>query len=261
MNREVFYNAAPLYNHALKHSNFDFHLNYESPPTHRNTSTRQNRQRNVIWFNPPYSKNVKTNIARDFLRLLDKHFPHTHKLYSIFNRHTVRISYSCTGNMKSFLDKHNKIILKKHTNRLNKDDEKLCNCRQRVNCPTDGKCLTRSVVYKAEVTSTDNNTTQTYIGVTANDFKTRYRNHLKSLRNEKYKHETELSKHVWNLKNGKPAILDQMDHRQTNTSRKKRKTKLRSVPRGEADDHERPFNAKNILNRRSEIFTKCRHVI
>ena len=199
-NKEVFYNAAPLYNHALKHSNFDFHLHYESPPTHRNTSTRQNRQRNVIWFNPPYSKNVKTNIARDFLRLLDKHFPPTHKLYSIFNRHTVRISYSCTGNMKSFLDKHNKIILKKHTNRLNKDDEKLCNCRQRVNYPTDGKCLTRSVVYKAEVTSTDDNTTQTYIGLTANDFKTRYRNHLKSLRNEKYKHETELSKHVWNLK-------------------------------------------------------------
>ena len=111
------------------------------------------------------------NITRDFLRLLDKHFPPTHKLYSIFNRHTVRISYSCTGNMKSFLDKHNKIILKKHTNRLNKDDEKLCNCRQRMNCPTDGKCLTRSVVYKAEVTSMDDNTTQTYIGVTANDFK------------------------------------------------------------------------------------------
>jgi len=109
-------------------------------------------------------------------------------LNRIFNRHTVRISYSCTSNMKSFLDKHNKIILKKHTNRLNKDDEKLCNCRQRVNCPTDGKCLTRSVLYKAEVTSTDNNTTQTYIGVTAKDFKTRYRNHLKSLRNKEYKH-------------------------------------------------------------------------
>ena len=52
----------------------------------------------------------------------------------------------------------------------------------------------------AYVTSTDDNSTQTYIGVTANNFKTRYRNHLKSLRNEKYKHETELSKHVWNLK-------------------------------------------------------------
>ena len=85
------------------------------------------------------------------------------------------------------------------------------------------------------------NTKQIYIGVTANDFKTRYTNHLKSLRNEKYKHETELSKHVWNLKKRKPAIFDQMGHRQANTSRKKRKMKLRSVPRGEADDHERPF--------------------
>ena len=60
--------------------------------------------------------------------------------------------------------------------------------------------MTRSVVYKAEVTSTDDNTTQTYIGVTANDFKATYRSLLKSLRIEKYKHETELSKHVWNLK-------------------------------------------------------------
>ena len=244
---------------ALKHSNFDFRLHYESPPTHHNTSTRQNRQRNVIWFNPPYSKNVKTNIARDFLRLLDKHFPPSYKLYSIFNRHTVRISYSCTDNMKSFLDKHNKTILKKHTNRLNKDDEKLCNCRQRVNCPTDGKCLTRSVVYKAEVTSTDDNTTQTYIGVTANDFKTRYRNHLKSLRNEKYKHETELSKHVWNLKK---------ENRQFSI----RWAIVKQLPAGRNGKRNCTLcleeklmimkgRSKNILNRRSEMFSKCRHVI
>ena len=144
--------------------------------------------------------------------------------------------------MKSFWDKHNKIILKKHTNRLNKDDEKLCNCRQRVNCPTDGKCLTKSVVYKAEVTSTDDNTKQTYTGVTANDFKTRYRNHLKSLHNEKSKHETELSKHVWNLKKGNRQFsIRWAIVKTTPASRKKQKTKLRSVPRGEADDHERPF--------------------
>ena len=258
-NKEVFYNAVPLYNHALKHSNFDFRLHYESPPTNRNTSTRQNRQRNVIWFNPPYSKNVKTNIARDFLRLLDKHFPPTHKLYSIFNRHTVRISYSCTGNMKSFLDKHNKIILKKHTNRLKKDEEKLCNCRQRANCPTDGKCLTRSVVYKADVTSTDDNTTQTYIGVTANDFKTRYRNHLKSLRNEKYKNETELSKHVWNLKRENRqfsirwAIVKQI--------RAGRNGKRNCTLCLEEKLMIMKGRSKNILNRRSEIFSKCRHVI
>ena len=105
-NKEVSYYAAPLYNHALKQSNFDFRFHYEPRPAYCNTPTRRNRQRQVIWFNPPYSKNVKTNIARDFLRLLDKHFPLSHKL-NIFNRPTVRISYSCTDNMKSFLDKHN----------------------------------------------------------------------------------------------------------------------------------------------------------
>ena len=43
-NKEVFYNAAPLYNHALKHSNFDFHLNNESPPTHHKARrTREER--------------------------------------------------------------------------------------------------------------------------------------------------------------------------------------------------------------------------
>ena len=96
-----------------------------------------------------------------------------------------------------------------------------------------------------DVTSTDDTTTQTYIGVlklgNANDLKTRYRNQLKYLRSEKYKHETELSKHVWNLRKRKSAIFDQMNHRQANTNRQKRKTKLHSVPRGKADDHERPF--------------------
>ena len=57
------------------------------------------------------------------------------------------------------------------------------------------------------------------------------------------------SYHLWRLepKKRKPAIFDQMDHRQANTSRKKWKMKLRSVPRGEADDHERPFKEYSQL--------------
>ena len=129
-----------------------------------------------------------------------------------------------------------------------------------MNCPTDGKCLTRSVVYKAEVTSTDKyNTTQTYMGVTANNFKTRYRNHLKSLRNEKYKHETELSKHTWNLKKeNRQFSIRWAIFKQTLVGRNRKRNcalcleeKL-MIMKG---------RSKNILNRHSEIFTKCRHVI
>ena len=37
--------------------------------------------------------------------------------------------------------------------------------------------------------------------MTSNSFKERYRNHLKSFNHRQYSSETELSKHVWNLKN------------------------------------------------------------
>ncbi len=72
--RETFDNAAPLYNDALRRSNFETMLTYEEPSTN---STRRNRQRKIIWYNPPYSRNVETNIQRNFLQLIDKHFPPT----------------------------------------------------------------------------------------------------------------------------------------------------------------------------------------
>ena len=40
----------------------------------------------------------------------------------------------------------------------------------------------------------------TYIGLTENAFKTRYRNHTASFRHTKHRNSTELSKHVWSLK-------------------------------------------------------------
>ena len=41
---------------------------------------------------------------------------------------------------------------------------------------------------------------ETYIGLCDTAFKLRYRNHVCSFRNERYKHATELSKYIWNLK-------------------------------------------------------------
>ena len=113
-NQQAFDTAAPIYNDALKRSNFHAEINYEPSANTNSINKRRTRQRNTIWYNPPFSKNVTTNIARNFLLLLDKHFPPHHRLHSIFNRHTVRVSYSCSDNMESFLSKHNKYVLKKH---------------------------------------------------------------------------------------------------------------------------------------------------
>ena len=84
--KQTFEDAAPAYQNALGHSNFSHKLEYTPHGTQR---PRRNRQRNVIWLNPPFSKNVKTNIARSFLHLVDTHFPASHKLQKIFNRNTV----------------------------------------------------------------------------------------------------------------------------------------------------------------------------
>ena len=97
-------------------------------------------------------------------------------------------------NTKQIIDNHNKRILTASTQ---VDDtaaaatinNKTCNRRQKNACPLDGNCLQPSVIYQATVTRKDNNTTETYIGLTENDFKTRYRNHTASFR-----------KHIWTLK-------------------------------------------------------------
>ena len=49
----------------------------------------------------------------------------------------------------------------------------------------------------------DDNNTMRYVGMTANEFKERFRNHQKSFREEKYANKTELANYVWNLKNSK----------------------------------------------------------
>ena len=98
---------------------------------------------------------------------------------------------------KQIVDKDNKRILysSKHINdtadNTNTKDTKTCNCRQK-----NTHCLKSSLIYQATVTRKDNSTNETYIGLTENDFKTRYRNHTASFRHTKHRNSTELSKHT-----------------------------------------------------------------
>jgi hypothetical protein len=60
--------------------------------------------------------------------------------------------------------------------------------------------MSKDIVYKATISTSNINDTRHYIGMTASTFKERYRNHIKSFTHKKYSNETELSKHVWHLK-------------------------------------------------------------
>ena len=158
-----------------------------------------NRHRDIIWYNPPFSRNVATNVGRSFPKILNEESPKGHALHKIFNRNTVKISYSCMPNLKQKIDGHNKSTLRK----TNAVPPKTCNYRQPAHCPLDGNCLKSAVIYQAIVATEDNRPAETYVGLTENSFKTRYSNHKSSFRDPNKRLSTELSKHIWHWKDAK----------------------------------------------------------
>ena len=74
----------------------------------------KNRKRKIIWFNPPppFCRLVSINVGKYFLKLIDKHFKHDNILHKIFNRKTLKISYSCTKNIFQIINNQNKEIIK-----------------------------------------------------------------------------------------------------------------------------------------------------
>ena len=177
---QTFKESTPIYQNALRHSNFDHEFTYTQDAPQR---TRRNRQRNIIWFNPPFSKSVNTNIGREFLSLIDKHFPLQHKLHKIFNRNTLKVSYSCMNNVKSIITKHNAHIIRNSQSQNTETDN--CNCDNKNTCPLPKQCMTNNIIYKATVTTNNTNDTKHYIGMTATTFKERYANHTSSFRHKK----------------------------------------------------------------------------
>ena len=140
---------------------------YTVATENENVNKKKNRKRKIIWFNPPYSKSVQTNIGKSFLRLLQKHFPKNHKFHKIFNKNTVKVSYSCMENMGSIIKKHKKKILS-NTPAISDDG---CNCRSKNQCPIENKCLSSALVYSATVTTNDSSPGKNYIGLTERTFK------------------------------------------------------------------------------------------
>ena len=132
-------------------------------------------------------------MGKKFLRIVKKSFTSGHPLRKIFNRKTLKVSMP---NLERKISAHNKTLVNN-----SQSQEKSCNCRDKHSCPLSGDCLTQNVVYQATVESPMGK--ETYMGHTASQFRTRFRNHTASFRNESKRNATELSKHIWSLKDTK----------------------------------------------------------
>ena len=133
--KAAFEKAAFEYNQALQRSGFKHTIIYKpcNPPhTVAIITTRKRESEIFIWFSPPFSKNVATNIGKEFLFLLSKHFPPNNRYHKIFNKQNVKLNYSCMPNMGSIIAKHFKQVL----NRLSSADTEIppCNCRNKRDC-------------------------------------------------------------------------------------------------------------------------------
>ena len=179
---------------ATKVSGYNKKLTYK--PTDTNHQKHSKHKRKIIWFNPPFSKNVFTKIGKSFLSLLDLHFPRNHIYSSIFNRNKIKVSSSCMENIKSVINNHNIKVLNNTT-----EIEESCNCRNKNNCPVDRKCLTPNIIYEAQIILNQLNYKQRiYIGIAETNFKQRFSNHTKSFNLEHHENDTELSKEYWSIK-------------------------------------------------------------
>ena len=143
-----------------------------------------------MWFNPPFSLNVITKI---FLKLVKRRFPKENPLHKIFNKNTLKVSYSSMGNVASALSSQNKNIL------YPKKSEFGCNCTSKTDFPLDSKCLTPNIVYQADIRNDSNDEKKFYLGVSETPFKEGFRNHKKEFTHKKYWNSTELSKYTWQL--------------------------------------------------------------
>ena len=196
--KKIFVENKNTYYDALKDSGFQGKLEYLTPldlnsrARNNNGGTRtpckvgeiinnsshgkrrgKNRNRKVVWFNPPFCRLTNINIGRYFLHLLDKHFNRDNPLSRIFNRNTVKISYSCTKNMCNILSNHNKRLLNELTTWDWNPNDESCNCRNKEECPLDGRCTSRNVVYQAWISPMEEQKDGegVYIGKSAGNWK------------------------------------------------------------------------------------------
>ena len=110
-NKEEFERVKPFYQNILKESGCDYNISYQETNPSPSNKHKSRRKRNITWFNPPFSLNVKTQIGKRFFGLIYKHFPKDHIYHKIVNKNTIKLSYSCLPNIENIIKSHNRSIV------------------------------------------------------------------------------------------------------------------------------------------------------
>ena len=265
--KRIFDNCKTPYNRALTKSGYvgyDQQLTYLRNNTNKSTPRRKNRPRKVLWFNPPYCRTASINIAREFLKLIDICFPNDHPFRKICNRYNLKVSYSCCRNMENIISTHNTKTLTKYfennveTNQMS-NARRECNCRNSNRCPLGRRCLTENVVYQAKIyPNGDTSKYKLYVGISKGQWKMRYYVHRHSFKYRSSRNKTALSKHYWLLKDrGKEPVIT---WKILTTAKTPRSLNEKCILCLEEKIRILTSDRRRILNKRTELLAKCRHL-
>ena len=156
--------------------------------------------------------------------------------------------------MAQIIRKHNKSVI--NPKRV---PAPACNCRKKCDCPLSGNCLASSFIYEA-IAQTPDNEEKVYLGLTEGTWKQRNYQHKHTFNDQKQEHSTSLSKFVWSTKdrnNNVPPKISWSILKHTSAYSNKTKRCMLCLQEKLAiitypEQHK-------LLNKRSELISKCRH--
>ena len=88
---EIFSASNYEYETALNNSGYQETELIFNKKEERERKQKRNQSQNIIWSNPPFSRNVTTNVDKRFLNLLYIRNPKSNKLLIIFRINTVKV--------------------------------------------------------------------------------------------------------------------------------------------------------------------------
>ena len=155
--------------------------------------------------------------------------------------------------MSSMIKSHNKKVINKDVKEL-----KSCNCRVKSECPLNGQCQITEIIHKCTALSADK-PNKVCLGTAEGDFKLRFYNHRKSFNNEASANNTTLSKYIWELKktsNLSLTLVWSIAKKVPPYSNISKKCLLFLHKKVGIINYPGP---DELLNKKSELISKCRH--
>ena len=84
-----------------------------------------------------------------------------------------------------------------------------CNCRRKAECPLNGNCRKKAIVYKASISTDSNDPPKSYYKCCETEFRSHFYDHRQTFKNKQKRYTTKLSKAFWEaIDNGRQPHVE-----------------------------------------------------